>query len=272
MISGGKSKTRKSPRSFFNQKGSWAESADEVLKTWERCRRLNDRLTRVGPLLDIPKYVSKRVIESFAQVKKLRVEWETNQCTERKRIKEKAAKHLGRDTLYRHAAEIQALDRQRDHITALESEAERAKTTIDEIEFEITAEMEAIGVQAGTKADRLPNISDEVIEALRGPARETEDLVEAAEETRRLAQSYQAEAEKVKSELDAATVRFGGTDIFAAYRKRAGLVQALQDRIGLDDRRDGLVRQMEEIEEEAGYWTQRSVLPWKGVSSPMRGV
>ena len=93
--------------------------------------------------------------------------------------------------------------------------------------------MEAIGVQAGTKADRLPAISDEVIDALRAPADELGDLLDAAEATRKLAESYRSEAEQVKVELDAAAVRYGGQGITGAYRKCAGLIRALEERLGI---------------------------------------
>ena len=255
---------KENARKQLERTGNWTEISAEVLQNWERCRKLNDRLTRVGPLLDVPKHVAKRVAESLQQVKELRNEWE-GISAERKRIKEHAAEFRGRDSLYPHAAEIQALDRQRERITTLEQDVKRAKATVDELEFEISAEMEALGVQIGTKADRLPEISDDVIEALRGPAAETRDLREAAEETRKHAQALRSQAEQVKSDLEAAVVRYGGQDIFAAYRKRAGLVGSLEERLGLDERREGIVRQIEDVEEEASYWHRRSVLPWRGV-------
>ena len=251
-------------KKLLKTKVSRPETTNEIRKHWERCRQLNARLSRVGPLPDIPKHVATRVAESFEQVKKLRREWE-QLSAERKRVKAKAAKHRGRDTLYRHAAEIQALDRQRSRIVSLEEDAKRAEAAVEEIDFEIKAEMEAIGLQAGTSASRLPAISDDVIEALRGPARETRELREAAEATRQLAQSYRKEADKIKSELEAAAVRFGGENVALAVRKRTQLIQSLEQRLGLDEHREGIIRQIEEVEEEAKYYQQRSVLPWSRV-------
>lgn len=257
-------KEKEQSKKLLDRTGNGTEVSAEILKHWERCRQLNARLARIGPLPDIPKHVASRVLTSFEQVKQLRHDWD-QLSAERKRIKKKANKYRGRDTLYRYAAEIQALDRQRERVVSLEEDAKRAKAAVDDLEFEIAAEMEAIGLQTGTTANRLPAISDEVIEALRAPARETRELRDAAEATRKLAHSYRSEAEKVKTELETAAVRFGGEDVTLALRKRAQLVQSLEQRLGLDEHREGILRQIEEVEEEASYWQQRSVLPWGGI-------
>ena len=249
---------------LLDRKAKWSEHADEIRKNWSRCRQINDRLARMGPLPDIPPHVTQRIKNSFEQVKELRREWEQISA-ERKRIKEKAAKYRGRDMLYHHAAEIQALDRQRDRILSLETGVKQARATVDEIEFEIQAEMEALGLQVGTSSERLPAISDDVIEALRGPARETRELREAAETTRKLAQTHRTEAEAIKAKLEAAAKRFGGEDITLAIRKRTQLIKSLETRLGLDEQREGIVRQLDEVGEEVSYWQRRSVLPWRRI-------
>ena len=249
---------------MLDRKGSWAERSGEIRQYWSRCRQINDRLSNVGPIPDVPRHIASRVTSNFDQVKKLRREWE-QLSAERKRIKQKASKYLGRDTLYRHAAEIQALDRQRARFVAIEEEVKRGHASVEELEFEKQAEMEAIGLEAGTSANRLPPISDEVIEALRIPARETRELREAVESTKKMAETYDREAQKIKSELDTAAVRFGGEDITLAMRKKVALVQSLEQRLGLDEHREDIVRQIDEVEEEARYWASRSVLPWTGV-------
>ena len=181
---------------------------------------------------------------------------------ERRRLKAKANKKNGAAPLYQYAAEIEALDRQRQRVTTLEEDVRRARSNVEELEFELNAEMEELGLQTGTTAKQLPPISDQVIEALRVPAREARELRESVEALKQVAEQRRKEAEGIKGQLETAAVRFGGKDITNVLTQGTTLVDHLQRRIEVDEHREGIVRKLDEVEDEAKYWQGRTVLPW----------
>ena len=259
-----KIKDNERSKKLIDGPGDWSERSSQIRKNWSRCLQINDRLLNIGALVEIPKHILGRVRGINEQIKERRREWEKLR-DDRRRIKEKATRSTGQDTLYQYAAEIEALERQRPRITALEEEVKRHKTTVEELEFEMQAEMEQLGLQTGTSAKQLPQISDQVIDALREPAREARELRESVEVLKKLAADRRKEAERVKGQLETAAVRFGGKDINAVLTEGMSLVENLERRINLDEHREGLVRRLDEVEEEAKYWQGRGVLPWPAV-------
>ncbi len=259
-----KIKEKEQAKRLLDQSGAWTDLSAKIRKQWSRCKKINDRLQSIGPLADLPKHIVSRLDGLTDQIKQRRREWEQLR-DERRRLKSRSAKHEGAAPLYQYAAEIEALDRQRHRVTVLEEEVKRAKTAVDELEFELNAELEELGLQTGTPARQLPTISDQVIDALREPAREARELRESVEALKKIAAERRKEAERVKGQLETAAVRFGGKEIGTVLQKGTSLVENLQRRIALDEQREGLVRQLDEVEDEAQYWQGRTVLPWRGV-------
>lgn len=257
-------KDKENAKRLLDRNGDWSELSATIRKRWVDCQQINSRLTRIGPVADLPQHVASRVTSISKQVKQRRAEWEKLR-DQRRKVKGKAVKLRGRDTLYQHAAEIEALDRQRSRFLSLEEDVNRARTTVEELEFEMQSEMEELGLQTGTSAKRLPPISDQIIDALREPARETRELRESAEALKKLAEERRKDAARVKTKLETAAVRFGSEDIGRMIAKGVALVENLERRIQLDEHRESIVRELEELEADSSYWQQRGVLPWRGV-------
>ncbi len=251
-------------RKLVDSGGDWSEISAEIRKLWARCKQINNRLEHIGPLVDVPKHVLSRVAGINTNIKQRRHEWEKLR-SERRRLKAKARKQTGNHTLYRYAAEIEAIDRQRPRIASLDGDVKRLQTSVEELEFELQSEMEELGLQTGTSAKRLPEISDEIIDALRIPARETRELRDSVEALKKLAAERKKQAERVKGQLETAAVRFGGEDIDSVLQRSMRLAQSLERRIDLDDEREGIVRRLDEVQDEAKYWQGRSILPWNGI-------
>ena len=255
---------REKSRKLLDARGDWAEISAEIRKRWARCKKINTKLEDIGAIIDIPQHVMSRVKAIDQNIRQRRREWEKLR-DERKTLRQRAAKLSGGHALYPHAAEIEAIDRQRARVVALDHDVKAAKTTVEELEFELQAEMEELGLQTGTSAKRLPAISDEIIEALRIPAREARQLKESVEALKRLAAERRKEAEQVKGQLETAAVRFGGQEIGDVLDRSVTLVKRLERRIDLDEQREGLVRRLDETQDEASYWQGRTLLPWRGV-------
>ena len=255
---------REKEQSALEHGEQWPELSAKVREQWGTCRQLNDRLTRVGPLIDLPKHVVSRVQELTQQIAQRRSEWEQLR-DQRRRIKARAQKSKGLHTLYRHAAEIEALDRQRHRVLSLEEESRNGQSQLEELRFEMQAELEQLGLQAGTSTSRMPNISDKVIEALREPARATRELRDRVDAAKKLADRAREEAKSVKGKLETAALRFGGEELDAALQRSRKLVERLERRLELDEDREGIVRQLDHAQEEAKYWQSRSVMPWSGI-------
>jgi len=260
----GKIAEREKARRLLDGNGDWNEISKEIRARWNRCKQINSRLHRVGPIVEIPGHIQKRIASLQANIRQRRAEWEKLR-DQRRKLKARASRLRGSDSLYAHAAEIEAIDRQRGRLATVEEDAKRAQATVDELEFELQAEMEELGLQTGTSAKRLPAISDEVIDALRVPAREARELRESVEALKKLAESRRKEAESVKVKLEAAAVRFGGEDIHTLLQRNMAIVQGLERRLDLDEEREGLVRRLDEVQDEARYWQGRGILPWNGV-------
>jgi|GEM_PF-2353926 len=256
-----KIKEKEAAKRLLDQSGAWTDLSAAIRKQWSRCKKINEQLEDIGPLADVPKHIASRLNGLSDQIKQRRREWEQLR-NERKRLKTKANKKNGAAPLYQYAAEIEALDRQRNRITTLEEDVRRARTNVEELEFELNAEMEELGLQTGTNAKQLPPISDQVIEALRIPAREARELRESVEALKKVADDRRKEAERVKGDLETAAVRFGGKDITNVLTKGTTLVQHLQRRVEIDEHREGIVRKLDEVQDEAKYWQGRTVLPW----------
>ena len=244
--------------------GDWNELSKSLRAQWSRCRQLNKELAEIGPLVDIPAAVAARVDELNQQVRRRRQQWEQMR-RQRRDLKRRSQQLGGRDTLYRHAAEIEALDRQRTHIVALEADVTQWRTQVDELEFEMQAELEQLGLQAGASAKQFPQISDQVIEALREPARETRELRQHVDAAKKTAEDCRAQAKQLKHQLETASLRVGGEGTAAAIDRKGHVVAQLERRIELDHERDDIVRRLDEMQSESRYWLQRTVLPWRGV-------
>lgn len=244
--------------------GAWQETSESIRDRWARCEKLHRDLTKLGRVAEVPDAAAERLREHRQQLLQLRRDWKAVR-DERRTLKSKASQLKGSHALYQHAAEIEALDRQRDRLIELEHEVRRDQAIIDELEFEIQAEHEELGIHVGVKGKQLPQISDELIEALREPAREARELRRVVESFKALADGQRREAEEVKNKLETASLRFGGEDIEQALQRSFNLVQMLERRINLDEEREDLVRQLDDVEQETSYWRQRTVLPWSGV-------
>lgn len=260
----GKIAERETKRRMLDGKGDWKEISAEIRERWNRCKQINSRLHRVGPIVEIPDHIQKRIASLQGNIRQRRAEWEQLR-DQRKKLKAKAARLHGSDSLYTHAAEIEAIDRQRGRLASIEEDVKRAQATVDELEFELQSEMEELGLQTGTSAKRLPAISDEIIDALRIPARETRELRESVEALKKLAETRRKEAESIKLKLETASVRFGGQNIHTLLQRNMAIVEGLERRIDLDEQREGIVRRLDEVQDEARYWQGRGILPWNGV-------
>ena len=241
-----------------------AKPNQTIRSQWQACRKLQQQLDAIGPIPDIPHDALNRLNKLASDIGTQRAAWEALR-EKRRQLKVRAGGVKGNAALLQHAEPIDALRKQRTAIADAVQEIEQQTVKLEELEFELHAEMERLGIKAGWHVGSLPMITNEMIAALRGPARSARDArrqLEAIDEQRKLrfdnAEGFRTKLDGVLRNTPHDTV----TDLLEDARQQ---VDHLKQRIELDNRLVKLQRNQQEAREEASYWTQRQVLPWRGL-------
>jgi uncharacterized protein YhaN len=248
----------------LSRHGNWNEVAEKLQAQWVRARQLDQQLRGTGSLPDIPAHIQKRVHELSGHIRNQRQQWEALR-DQRRQLKAKASEQQHNAPLWQHAAEIEAIDRQRGRILALQAEVVRSEKLVEQLDFELQAELAQLGLQSGTGSTGLANLSIAAIETLRGPARETQQLAVRVEAAKKVHEANQQQLRSIEADLQSARSRFGGEEIVTALERTANESTQLRRRMELDDQRERLGRELDDCEEQIQFWLRRQVLPWNGV-------
>ena len=239
-----------------------SELNQAIRDQWQECVELKRELEAVGPIPDVPDDSLNRLSGLVSEINNLRQQWEAKR-SQRKQLKEDARELVGDKPLLQHAEPISGLNSQRSQVMQLEEEVERLTAKAEESDFELQAEIERLGIKAGSRLGAMPVITSQMVAALRPLARTARDTRRHLET---LSDQNQAASEKVNAvekKLANAlrnTKHETVTDLLNGGQQQ---VNDLVERIEIDNRIVKLRRSLKEAREEAGHWNQRKVLPWR---------
>ena len=194
-------------REKLNRHSRTTEIAVALRPKWVRRQALETEIAGLGPPPELPDGIFERLRSIDDRIAHRQREREN--LEQRRELLVHNEKDLDvRDGLQRHAARVKALIGQRTWISTLDEEVRRLESRSEEVEFEIQAELEKLGISQPDDGDhRLPTIDTETLSALRGPARLLKTAKRTLDAAKREASTHKAEAEQIAGEM---TRQLGG--------------------------------------------------------------
>ncbi len=257
-------KQSESRRHDFGVSVNGASPSQALREQWRMCRELQKQLDAVGPLPDIPSDVLDRLDTIAQQVRKYRTQWET-QRDRRRALKQQASQLERQPKLLQHGEPIEALTKRRASVASQLEELCQLLSKSEEIEFELQAELERLGIKAGWQLDSIPLITEEMIATLREPARAARDARRSLEAAEKEYEQHQEVIDQFQHEVERELDGTGYASIADATRKVGDQVALLQQRMQADVQLTKLRRNQHEAREEAHYWNQREVPSKRGL-------
>jgi uncharacterized protein YhaN len=246
------------------------EIAAVIGDRWERRKQLDDQLAALGPIETLPQGAAEQLDAVTAALAKgadrmghLRRAWD--------QLRAEAAELKGNEALWRLAPRIEALAEQASWIGSLQTRSSELETEITDLEAQLSAEQERLGLGNGLANEPLPSISARSLRMLRGPAREVRQCRQRVEEAEGQATAARETARSLAGQIDAALSARGETDLARAMDRVGGLVAQLRRRVQLDQRLVQMDRHQAELEEESRHLLGRQVLP-AGLLMALGGV
>ncbi len=236
------------------------EIAAAVGERWERRKQLDDQLAALGPVSSIPEEAFDELDAAVAALEKgaermdhLRLQW--NQ------LRAEAAELNVNQALWRLAPRIEALAEQESWIATLRTRSSELETEITDLEAQLSAEQERLGLGKHVGTDGLPSVSSGTLRALRGPAREVRSSRQRLEETEQQAAAARETARSLGARIEAALSARGHRNLAEAMDQAGSLVAQLRRRAQLDERLDQMDYYQGELEEQSRDLLKRQVLP-----------
>ena len=201
------------------------EVAAGLRPKWLRRKKLAAEIAALGPAPELPTGIFERLRSVDERILQRRREWEV--LKQRREALAESAKELNvSDGLQRNSARVNALLDQRVWISTLDDEVRRLESRAEEIEFEIQAELEKLGVApAADGISVVPQIDAHALSALRAPARLVKLSKKRLDAAKREAAEHKAEANRIGQQI---TSQLGGKAEWLDERDRNDVTQLME--------------------------------------------
>ena len=238
---------------------------NQAIRTqWKKCQKLQKQLEAIGPVPDVPATALSRLSKLTMEIASLRKQWEALR-KQRKELKQNARGVRGKLGLLRHAEPIDGLKLKGPLLIQTLEKIEKQSVKLEEFEFELQAEMERLGIKADWSVGSLPVITNNMIDSLRQPARAAWNARQQLQSIDQQCQASLDKAQEFQQQLDGVLEGTSFRTVTEFLDQTRQTANQLQDRIDSDNQLAKLKRNQKEAREDASYWTQRQVLPWKGL-------
>jgi uncharacterized protein YhaN len=248
----------------FLGKGDLKQLTSQVRKLWTEARKVNSQLQELGTIPRASVSALDRIRKMTEDVKQRRAKWEQIK-TQRAKLNAKSSEMRSGESLTVHAAEIDQMFSRRSKIKTLQADIQRFESQSEEIEFEMQTELERTGLSSGFRMDSAPEITPQLVESLRVPAREAKETERLIAESEREATELRRQAESIDRQLKTVAQNSGTTNFGQRLSRLETTMQALRQRMQLDTREEKLKRTIKQLRTEAQDWRERQVLPWRGL-------
>lgn len=194
-------------RDSLKKQSRTMEVAAGLRPKWLRRKKLAAEIVALGPAPDLPNGIFDRLQSVDERILQRRQEWEV--LKQRRELLVAGEKELNvSDGLQRNSARVKALLDQRVWISTLDDEVRRLESRGEEIEFEIQAELEKLGVaHAADGIGVAPQIDAHALSALRAPARLVKLSKKRLDAAKREAAKHKTDADRIGQEI---TSQLGG--------------------------------------------------------------
>lgn len=177
-----------------------AEVAVKVRPKWESFRHLEAELMTLGAIPKIETSILDKLQMIDEQIAQRQVEIETVQ-QKRATLESQQAKLTVREGLVREAVRIKALVEQRPWFESLTEEFQRLATHVEEIEFELQAEQEKLGITTAATGV-VPRLDPAALAKLRTPAANLNRINKKLKSAKTAAARYREDADRITRELN----------------------------------------------------------------------
>ena len=240
------------------QQATVVELAIALRGRWAQRAALDEQLAALGPSIAMPEGAIERLdaIHARQQKHQQRID---QLAAQREAMKREFAELAVNESLWRQAARVEALKEQEPWITQLQGQAVELDNEIAELELELGAEGERLGL--GSKAGALPTFSAKALAALRSPAKTLQECHRRRAEAAQTAADAKEAVDSLTRQIDSALSARGERDLAGAMDRAGNLVSQLRRRVQVDERLDQLSRYQSELEERGRQLVDRQLLP-----------
>ncbi|MFM9066855.1 MAG: AAA family ATPase, partial [Planctomycetota bacterium] len=227
---------------------------------WTQRRALEDQLTSLGAVADLPANALEQVDTINARLRKLKRRLLT--CRQqRTALREELAKHVCNRNLLTQAGRIQALGEHAPWITSLEEEVARLTADTVALEREIEARRPQMDTPAGTSRSKLPEITSKTLSLLREPATRLNHLLKLVQRTQQEASAVKQRSEQALQRVSSELQDLDESSLSAALEKAGARVAQLRRRIQVEERIEQLNLQHNDLEGESNELFDGQVMP-----------
>lgn len=232
----------------------------QVRDDWLRRVDLAEQLQRLGPPVALPERAVERLDELNTGLAKHREQVEQIRRQRRVIVEEAAAQPLNRQILSR-ACRIEAVCEHAPWIQSLEGQIQRLHEEIDELQADLRARWEKLGLSPDEMPEFTPDLSARAVTALRGPARAVRDATNRLQDAKAEQEQAHHEAEDLKEQLATQLANTGRTELNEALEEAGQRVGMYRRRLQLAERLEGMELRQQEMAQERHELLEDQVLP-----------
>ena len=261
-----------------------ADLALALRDRWTQRATLDEQLSTIGPLKIMPDGAIERLDAVNAHIQKHQERLDAL-ARHREALRSEFAGLAVNESLWRHAARIEALMEQEPWISQLQGQIGDLEKEIAGLASELTAEAEQLGLRVTTGAEdvfaktpennqepsprassvpilaTLPELSPKKLASLRSPAKMLQQERGRLEQAKEAAQQADETVESLAGQIESTLAARGQSDLVSALDQAGNLVSQFRRRTQCDERLDQLARHQTELEERAQELSEHQLLP-----------
>jgi len=236
------------------------ETAIAVRQRWAQRIELDDQLAALGPTADVPEDAVERLDAINARLQK-----HAERCQQlqgrRAELRAEAATLGVNQSLWRQAPRIEALKEQEPWLAGLQGQVGELEKETAQLENDLAAERQRLGLGDGAATGPLPDLSPWVISTLRVPGRSLKQCRQQLGEAKQAMAAAEENARSLDRQIESALAPRDRRDLAEAMDQAGNLVAQLRRRVQTDERLDQMSRYREELDEQSRRLVDRQLLP-----------
>ena len=237
-----------------------AELAIALRDRWSRRKDIQDQLTALGAIQNVPEGAIERLDAISARLNKHQACIELLQARRDELTVEASGMKIN-ESLRRQAARIEALLEQQSWFASIKSQIDESSAEIADLRNELTAQWRQLGLGDNVAGDVLPAISSRSLAALWSPAETLRRCRAKLRQAEREQKETNETAESLARQIEAALSARQERDLSSAMDRSGNLVAQFRRRLQIDERLDQLARHQTDLEEQSRWLVENQLLP-----------
>lgn len=244
------------------------EMAMQVGADWAQRVAVAAQLKKLGPPVTLPERAVERLDALNAHIAKHREEVEQVRRQRRTLMEEAVAQPVNR-AVCANASRIEAVCEHGPWLTSLEQQVQRHREEIDELQADLRARWEKLGLAPDDMPEFTPDLAERAA-TLHNPARAVRDAVKRVQDAKAEQEQARREADELREQLASHLESTGRAELSEALEEAGSRVAGFRRRLQLEERLDKIERQRKEIEQDHHALLEDQVLPlhtliWCGI-------